>query len=68
MVLEYSKPCTQKTSSQIPLPDPTGPLSKKIDSVAIEEANAEVTAVIMNTSAGSKCMQYLKLEKRTEDY
>ena len=41
------------------LPNPTGPLSEKVDSAAIEEANKEVTAVIAGT--GVKRQPYLKL-------
>ena len=41
-LLKYFKPC-KKDSCQISLPNPTGSLSEKVDSVAIEEANKEVT-------------------------
>ena len=37
-LLRYFKPC-RKDSCQIPLLNPTGPLSEKVDSAAIEEAN-----------------------------
>ena len=37
-LLRYFKPC-RKDSCQIPLPNPIGPLSEKVDSAAIEEAN-----------------------------
>ena len=57
-LLGYFKLC-RKDSCQISLPNPTGPLSEKVDSAAIEEANKEVTAVIVST--GSKCQPYLKL-------
>ena len=43
-LLRYLKPCG-KDSYQMLLPNPTGPLSEKVDSAAIEEANKEVTAV-----------------------
>jgi len=60
-LLKYFKPC-KKNTSQILLPDPTGLLSDKVDSTAIEEANAEVTSVLASASAlGSKRMPYLKL-------
>ena len=53
-LLRYFKPC-RKNSCQISLPNPTGPLSEKVDSVAIEEAKREVTAVIASTGpTGSK--------------
>ena len=57
-LLRYFKPC-RKDSCQILLPNPTGPLSEKVDSAAIEEANKEVTAVIANTRGKHK--RYLKL-------
>ena len=70
-LLRYFKPCL-KDSCQISLPNPTGPLSEKVDSswptgplsekvdsAAIEEANKEVTAVIAST--GGNCQPYLKL-------
>ena len=57
-LLRYFKPC-RKDSCQISLPNSTGPLSKEVDSAAIEEANKEVTAVIANT--GGKRKPYLKL-------
>lgn len=57
-LLRYFKSC-RKDSCQISLPNSTGPLSKKVDSAAIEEANKEVTAVIGNT--GGKRKPYLKL-------
>ena len=44
-LLRYFKLC-RKDSCQISLPDPTGPLSAKVDSAAIQEANKEVTTVI----------------------
>jgi len=56
----FFKPC-RKNKSEILLPDPTGPLSIKVDSAAIEEANPEVTATSASASAGSKCAPYLKL-------
>ena len=37
-LLRYLKPC-RKDSCQISLPDLTGPLSAKMDSAAIQEAN-----------------------------
>ena len=61
-LLRYFKPC-RKDSCQISLPNPTGPLSEKVDSAAIEEANKEVTAVIAST--GSKRQPYLKLTDET---
>ena len=57
-LLRYFKPC-RKDFCQISLPNPTGPLSEKVDSAAIEEANKEVTAVIAST--GGKRKPYLKL-------
>ena len=57
-LLRYFKPC-RKDSCQIPLPNPTGPLCEKLDSAAIEEANEEVTAIIVDT--GGKRKTYLKL-------
>ena len=54
-LLRYFKPC-RKDSCQISLPNPTGPLSEKVDSAAI---NKEVTAVIAGT--GGKRQPYLKL-------
>ena len=56
--MRYFKPC-RKNSCQISLPNPTGPLSEKVDSATIEEANTEVTAVIAGT--GGKLQPYLKL-------
>ena len=57
-LLRYFKP-SRKYSCQISLPNPTGPLSEKMDGAAIEEANKEVTAVIAGT--GGKRQPYLKL-------
>ena len=57
-LLRYFKLC-RKDSCQISLPNPTGPLSEKVDSAAIEEANKEVIAVIAST--GGKRQPYLKL-------
>ena len=57
-LLRYFKPC-RKDSYQISPPNPTGPLSEKADSAAIEEAIKEVTAVIAGT--GGKHQTYLKL-------
>ena len=57
-LLRYFKPC-RKDSCQISLPNPTGPLSEKVDSATIEEANKEATAVIVGT--GGKRQPYLKL-------
>ena len=57
-LLRYFTPC-RKDSCQISLPNPTGPLSEKVDSAAIEEANKEVTAVIAST--GGKRQPYLQL-------
>ena len=57
-LLRYFKPC-RKDSCQILPPNPTGPLSEKVDSAAIEEANKEVTVVIAGT--GGKRQPYLKL-------
>ena len=37
--------------SKISLPDQIGPLSDKVDNAAIEEAKAEVTAVLVSASA-----------------
>ena len=47
----------RKDSCQISLPDPTGLLSVKLDSAAIQEANKEVTVVIAST--GGKRKPYL---------
>ena len=47
-LLRYFKLC-RKDSCQISLPNPTGLLSEKVDSAAIEEANKKVTAVIAGT-------------------
>ena len=41
-LLRYLKPC-RKDSCQISFPDLTGPLSVKVDSTAIQEANMEVS-------------------------
>ena len=60
-LLRYFKPC-RKDSCQVSLPDPTGLLSAKVDSAAIQEANKEVISVIANT--GSKCKPYLKLTNK----
>ena len=49
-LLRYFKPC-RKDSCQILLPKPTGTLSEKVDSTAIEEANKEVTAAIAGTGS-----------------
>ena len=57
-LLRYFKPC-RKNSCQISLPNPTGPLSEKVDSAAIEEPKREVTAIIAST--GGKRKRYLKL-------
>ena len=59
-LLKYFEPC-RKNTREILLPDPTGPLSYKVDSTAIEEAYAEVTAALASASAGSKRAPYLKL-------
>ena len=60
-LLKYFKPC-KKNMSQILLPDSTDPLSDKVDSTAIEEANTEVTSVLASACAlGRKCTPYLKL-------
>ena len=45
-LLRYFKLC-RKDSCQISLPNPTGPLSEKVDNAAIEEANKEVTALLL---------------------
>ena len=52
-LLRYFKPCRKDSSCQILLPNPTGSLSEKVDSAAIEEANKEVTAVIAKTGGVS---------------
>ena len=57
-LLRYFKPC-RKNSCQISLPNPTGPLSEKVDSASIEEAKREETAVIAST--GNKRKRYLRL-------
>ena len=57
-LLRYFKLC-RKDSCQISLPNPTGPLSEKVDSAAIEKGNKEVSAVIAST--GGKRQPYLKL-------
>ena len=59
-LLRYFKPC-RKDSCQISLPNPTGPLSEKVDSATIEEANKEVTVVIAAT--GSKRQPYLEVDR-----
>jgi len=59
MVLwKYFKPC-RKDACGMPLPDPSGPLSKELDSSIIKVANDEVTAAIENSSG--KRLAYLKL-------
>ena len=57
-LLRYFKLC-RKDSCQKSLPNPNGPLSEKVDSAAIEEANKEVTTVIAGT--GGKRQPYLQL-------
>jgi len=56
--LRFYKPC-RKNSCDLALPNPTGSLSKKVDSSAIEEGNKEVTTVVTNT--GGKQKPYVKL-------
>ena len=49
MVLyKYFKPC-KKDACDIHLPDPSGSLSNKLDSGLIEEANKEVSQLVMST-------------------
>ena len=44
-LLRYFKLC-RKDSCQILLPNPTSPLSEKVDSATTEEANKEVTLLL----------------------
>ena len=63
-LLRFFKPC-RKNPCDLPLPDPSGSLSEKVDSSVIEEANKEVTTIIADV--GGKCKPYLKLRNtRTE--
>ena len=64
-LLRYFKLC-RKDSCQISLPNPTGPLSEKVDSATIEEANKKVTAVIAGT--GDKQGISIPPCKRSLDY
>ena len=57
-LLRYFKPC-RKDSCQISLPNSTGPLSEKLDSAAIEEANKEVTAVIAGTGSNMASVSHI---------
>ena len=57
-LLRYFKLC-REDSCQILLPNPTRLLCEKLDSATIEEANKEVTAVIVDT--GGKRKPYLNL-------
>ena len=57
-LLRFFKPC-RKNPCDLPLADPSGSLSEKVDSSAIEEANKEVTTIIAD--AGGKLKPYLKL-------
>ena len=50
---------SKKESCYIVLPDPSGSLSKELDSAIIEEANKEVSQLV--TSTGEKCAPYLKV-------
>ena len=55
---KYFKPC-KKDACDIRLPDPSGSLSNKLDSGLIEEANKEVSQLVMST--GGKRSPYLKI-------
>ena len=57
-LLRFFKPC-RKNPYDLPLPDPSGSLSEKVDSSVIEEANKEVTTIIADV--GGKLKPYLKL-------
>ena len=57
-LLRYFKLC-RKDSRQISLPNSTGPLSEKVDSAAIEEANKEVTAVIAGTDSNMASVSHI---------
>ena len=50
-LLRFCKPC-RKNSCDLPLPDPSGSLSEKMDSSAIEEANKEITTIIVDEDDG----------------
>ena len=59
MVLyNFFKPC-KKVACDMPLPSPSGSLKKQLDNAVIEEANKEVSKLIM--SAGRKRSPYLKV-------
>ena len=60
---KYFKPC-RKSMSEILLPDQIGPLSDKVNSTAIEEDKAEVTAVLVSASAYA----ISKFNTRTKGY
>ena len=49
-LLNYFEPC-RKNMNQILLPDPTSPLSDKVDSSVIKWPKAEVAAVLVSASA-----------------
>ena len=51
-LLKYFNRVKTKDSS---LPDPSGPLSKKMPATSIEEANKEVNAHLSQQSNGGKC-------------
>ena len=55
-LLKYCK--IDKCHSDLPLPDPCGPLNQQLSVTAIEEANKEVTEVLCDTS---KHQTYLKV-------
>ena len=57
-ILKYFKPVPTSSSSSPNLPDPDGPLSKKIPAKAIELANAKITEA---TEVPHGCSPYLYL-------
>ena len=50
---KYYKPC-RKTSSNMLLPDPQGPLSKEMDSGTIKELNKEVESLVNSGTMGKR--------------
>jgi len=60
---KYFKLC-RKEACDMPLPDPSGSLSKELDSSAIKVANDEVTATIESSSG--RRLVYLKLDDEQE--
>ena len=57
-LFKFLKPC-RKNSCDLPLPDPSGSLSEKVDSSTIEEVNKAVTTI--TSDVGGKHESYLKL-------